>query len=163
MFRHRSIQPWLISVLTVAAVFMGTTTWAVSNPNPPQRNLNNGIGNALGFSPERGEYSFKYSRSLQPNGSFLLLADASVQTSVMGSIEEFKSVSIEGYMGYNAVPVPTPNTAMSSGSGSGSTIVVISGQKVIPEPTTILLMGTGLLALAGYRWSQRRREGTHVG
>lgn len=162
MFRHRSIQPWLISVLTVAAVFMGTTTWAVSNPNPPQRNLNNGIENELSFSPDIEEYSFKYSRSLQPNGSFLLLADASVQTSVMGLTEEFKSVSIEGYMGYNAVPVPTPNTAMSSGSGSGSTIVVISGQ-IIPEPTTILLMATGLLGLAGYRWSQRRREGTHVG
>ena len=52
MFRHRSIQPWLISVLTVAAVFMGTTTWAVSNPNPPQRNLNNGIENELSFSPD---------------------------------------------------------------------------------------------------------------
>ncbi len=33
----------------------------------------------------------------------------------------------------------------------------------IPEPTTMLLFGTGLLGLAGYRWQQRRREGTQVG
>ena len=32
----------------------------------------------------------------------------------------------------------------------------------IPEPTTLLLMSTGLLGLAGYRWHHRRREGTQV-
>jgi len=29
----------------------------------------------------------------------------------------------------------------------------------IPEPSTILLLTTGLLSLAGYRWHQRGREG----
>lgn len=33
----------------------------------------------------------------------------------------------------------------------------------IPEPNTIILLSTGLLGLAGYRWHQRRREGTQVG
>ncbi len=33
----------------------------------------------------------------------------------------------------------------------------------VPEPTTMLLTATGLLGLAGYRWQQRRREGTQVG
>ena len=33
----------------------------------------------------------------------------------------------------------------------------------IPEPGTIMLLTTGLLGLAGYRWHQRRREGTQVG
>jgi len=33
----------------------------------------------------------------------------------------------------------------------------------VPEPGTIALLATGLLGLAGYRWSQRRREGTRVG
>ncbi len=28
----------------------------------------------------------------------------------------------------------------------------------VPEPTTMLLFGSGLLCLAGYRWHQRRRE-----
>ena len=32
----------------------------------------------------------------------------------------------------------------------------------VPEPTTFLLLGSGLLGLAGYRWQQRRREGTQV-
>ncbi len=29
----------------------------------------------------------------------------------------------------------------------------------VPEPATILLLSSGLLGLAGYRWQQRRREG----
>ncbi len=33
----------------------------------------------------------------------------------------------------------------------------------VPEPSTILLLSTGLLGLAGYRWSKRRREGTQLG
>ena len=33
----------------------------------------------------------------------------------------------------------------------------------IPEPTTLLLTATGLLALAGYRWRQRRGQGVQVG
>lgn len=33
----------------------------------------------------------------------------------------------------------------------------------VPEPSTILLFASGLLGLAGYRWSQRRREGTQLG
>ena len=32
----------------------------------------------------------------------------------------------------------------------------------VPEPGTFLLLGSGLLGLAGYRWHQRRREGTQV-
>lgn len=32
----------------------------------------------------------------------------------------------------------------------------------VPEPTTIALFGSGLLALAGTRWYQRRREGTQL-
>ena len=33
----------------------------------------------------------------------------------------------------------------------------------VPEPGTILLLSTGLLALAGYRWLQRRGERSQVG
>ena len=36
-------------------------------------------------------------------------------------------------------------------------------QATVPEPTTMLLFASGLLGLAGYRWQQRRREGTQVG
>ncbi len=31
-----------------------------------------------------------------------------------------------------------------------------------PEPGTIILLSSGLLGLAGYRWQQRRREGSQV-
>ncbi len=33
----------------------------------------------------------------------------------------------------------------------------------VPEPATFALLGSGLLGLAGYRWHQRRREGTQLG
>ncbi len=33
----------------------------------------------------------------------------------------------------------------------------------VPEPGTIVLLSSGLLGLAGYRWQQRRREGTQIG
>lgn len=39
----------------------------------------------------------------------------------------------------------------------------LSTQQPIPEPTTLLLLSSGLLALAGYRWRQGRREGQHIG
>ncbi len=35
-------------------------------------------------------------------------------------------------------------------------------QTTVPEPTTMLLFGSGLLCLAGYRWHQRRREGVQI-
>ena len=32
----------------------------------------------------------------------------------------------------------------------------------VPEPGTLLLLSSGLLGLAGYRWHQRRGEGTQI-
>ncbi len=39
---------------------------------------------------------------------------------------------------------------------------VVGTASTVPAPTSMLLMGSGLLGLAGYRWSQRRREGTQL-
>ncbi len=33
----------------------------------------------------------------------------------------------------------------------------------VPEPSSILLLASGIAGLAGYRWQQRRREGTQLG
>ena len=33
----------------------------------------------------------------------------------------------------------------------------------VPAPSAMLLFGTGLVGLVGYRWAQRRREGTQLG
>ena len=45
----------------------------------------------------------------------------------------------------------------------GHFLVRTSQASPIPEPTTIFLFGSGLAGMAGYRWYQRRREGTQVG
>jgi len=43
--------------------------------------------------------------------------------------------------------------------GVGNAVLV----SAIPEPTSVLLFASGLLGLAGYRWYNRRGEGTQLG
>ena len=43
-----------------------------------------------------------------------------------------------------------------------SLITITPISAAIPEPSTVLLFATGLLALEGYRWRQRRRERIQV-
>jgi len=45
----------------------------------------------------------------------------------------------------------------------GATFNFSDSTSTIPEPATMLLFGSGLAGLAGYRWHQRRREGNQVG
>ncbi len=55
------------------------------------------------------------------------------------------------------VPAGMSSTGLTfSQEGSGP------GPNPIPEPTTFLLLGSGLLGLAGYRWHQRRRAGAQT-
>jgi len=44
-------------------------------------------------------------------------------------------------------------------AGVGSAVLV----SAVPEPTSVLLFASGLLGLAGYRWHNRRGEGTQLG
>ncbi len=55
--------------------------------------------------------------------------------------------------------------AAGKGAGLGTDFPVAATitPAAVPEPATIALLGSGLLALAGYRWHQRRREGTQLG
>jgi len=55
-----------------------------------------------------------------------------------------------------------------SGHLTWNTLTGSSGQlslrpAAVPVPSTILLLTTGLIGLAGYRWHQRQREGTQLG
>lgn len=47
-------------------------------------------------------------------------------------------------------------------SGPATSTPITATPGAIPEPATGLLLATGLLGLAGYRWRQRRRERTQV-
>ena len=59
--------------------------------------------------------------------------------------------------------VSTGPVGMVDESEAVTGIFVLDQSSQVPEPSTALLITTGLLGLAGYRWSQRRRERLQAG
>ncbi len=54
------------------------------------------------------------------------------------------------------------DSLLSARDNPNTIVVTQKPTPTIPEPSTYLLFGSGLLGLAGYRWQQRRRERTQI-
>ena len=72
------------------------------------------------------------------------------------------TVSISSAM-VGTCAISLPCVQISENPEEGSPLGSVRGVPAVPEPGTIALFATGLFGLAGYRWHQRRREGTQLG
>ena len=151
----------------------GAAFWSVTTANAPAGwGVAGGFGNIIGFLVDRVDGD---------QFQVTLLENQSTQTINLGagSADAFHTLELVGQAGSSAfdflvdgqfrfasaIPVAAGiagfedramfNSASTSGIGRDVIWNEVSLAVVVPEPSALVLAGTGLLALAGYLWRQR--------